>query len=115
MPGVPLEIARSLALFLVAGLCEVGGGYLVWQWLRSGRGPLLGAMGGLVLFLYGVVPTLQPTHFSRAYAAYGAVFVVLSLAWGWLLDGRAPDRYDVLGAALCLGGMAVMMYAPRAG
>jgi small multidrug resistance family-3 protein len=106
-------IPKSVALFLLAGLCEIGGGYLVWLWLRSGKGVLLGALGGLVLFLYGIVPTFQPAHFGRVYAAYGGVFVVLSLLWGWLVDRHAPDYYDLVGGLLCLAGVAVMMYAPR--
>lgn len=109
----PQAIAQSGLLFLLAGLCEVGGGYLVWLWLRSGKGWWLGALGGLALFLYGVVPTFQPAHFGRVYAAYGGVFVVLSLAWGWAVDGQRPDRFDLLGAALCLVGVALMMYWPR--
>lgn len=106
-------IGRSVALFAVAGLLEIGGGYLVWLWLREGRAVVFGALGGLVLFLYAVVPTFQPAHFGRVYAAYGGVFVVLSLLWGWWMDGRAPDRFDVVGAALCLVGVAVIMYWPR--
>lgn len=108
------EVGRSAALFLLAGLCEIGGGYLVWLWLRDGRGVVLGALGGLILFLYGVIPTFQPAHFGRVYAAYGGVFVVLSLLWGWLIDGRGPDRLDLVGAALCVAGVAVIMYWPRA-
>ena len=107
-------IARSVALFVIAGLMEIGGGYLVWLWLREGRAFFLGALGGLLLFLYGVVPTLQPAHFGRVYAAYGGVFVVLSLLWGWWIDGRPPDRADLAGAALCAIGVAVIMYWPRA-
>ena len=106
-------VARSLALFALAGLMEIGGGYLVWLWLRESRAVWLGAIGGLLLFLYGVVPTLQPAHFGRVYAAYGGVFVILSLLWGWWIDGRAPDRFDAIGAGLCLAGAAVIMYAPR--
>jgi small multidrug resistance family-3 protein len=108
-----MGIVKSVGLFVIAGLCEIGGGYLVWQWLRNGRGLWMGALGGLVLFLYGVIPTFQPAHFSRVYAAYGGVFVVLSLAWGWLLDRQLPDRFDVAGALLCLAGVALIMYAPR--
>ncbi len=92
---------------------EIGGGYLVWLWLREERGFLLGVIGGLVLFLYGVVPTLQPAHFGRVYAAYGGVFVVLSLLWGWLVDGRAPDRFDLIGGLICLAGVGIIMYWPR--
>jgi len=106
-------IVKSLSLFLLAGLMEIGGGYLVWLWLRDERGFLPGVIGGFVLFLYGVVPTLQPAHFGRVYAAYGGVFVVLSLVWGWLVDGRAPDRFDVLGGLICLVGVAIIMYWPR--
>ena len=86
------DIARSVALFVIAGLMEIGGGYLVWLWLRDRRGFALGVLGGLLLFLYGVVPTFQPTHFGRVYAAYGGVFVILSLLWGWWFDGRRPRR-----------------------
>ena len=106
-------IIRSIALFLLAGVCEIGGGYLVWLWLRQGRGFLLGAVGGLVLFLYGIVPTFQPAHFGRVYAAYGGIFVVLSLLWGWKVDRHPPDRLDLIGAAFCLVGVALIMYWPR--
>jgi small multidrug resistance family-3 protein len=106
-------IARSVLLFVLAGLCEIGGGYLVWQWLREGRALLWGALGGAALFLYGVIPTFQPAHFGRVYAAYGGFFVVLSLLWGWILDGDRPDRYDAIGAAVTLAGVFVIMYWPR--
>ena len=107
------EILRSLLLFVVAGLFEIGGGYLVWLWLRDGRGVLLGALGGLILFLYGVIPTLQPAEFGRVYAAYGGMFVALSLLWGWLVDGQRPDRFDIAGGLVCLAGVAIIMYWPR--
>lgn len=106
---------RSIVLFLAAGFIEIGGGYLVWLWLREGRAIFLGVLGGLLLFLYGVIPTFQPSHFGRVYAAYGGVFVVLSLAWGWWVDGRRPDLPDIAGGALCIAGVAVIMYWPRAG
>jgi small multidrug resistance family-3 protein len=106
-------IGVSVALFVLAGLCEIGGGYLVWQWWRNGARPLAGLAGVLALVLYGFVPTYQPAHFGRVYAAYGGVFVVLSMLWGWGFDRVAPDRYDVLGGALCLSGVAVIMYWPR--
>jgi small multidrug resistance family-3 protein len=107
-------LARSVALFIVAGLMEIGGGYLVWLWLREGRAVVLGVLGGQLLFLYGVIPTLQPSHFGRVYAAYGGVFVVLSLLWGWWVDGHRPDAPEVIGSALCIVGVAVIMYWPRA-
>lgn len=104
---------QSIGLFVIAGLCEVGGGYLVWLWLREGRGFVIGALGGFVLFLYGVVPTLQPAHFGRVYAAYGGVFVIQSLLWGWWLDGTRPDIPDWIGAAFCIAGVTIIMYWPR--
>lgn len=107
------RVAQSLGLFLLAGLCEIGGGYLVWQWWRNGAAWSAGLVGGVILFLYGVVPTYQPAHFGRVYAAYGGVFVVLSMLWGWSVDRITPDRYDLLGGAICLAGVAVIMYGPR--
>lgn len=108
------QILISVGLFVLAGVCEIGGGYLVWLWLREGRGIWLGALGGLVLFAYGVIPTLQPpSPFGRVYAAYGGVFVALAIAWGWLVDRRDPDRFDLIGGAICLVGVAVIMFGPR--
>jgi small multidrug resistance family-3 protein len=70
----------------------------------------------VALGLYGLVATLQPdAHFGRILAAYGGVFVVGSLAWGMAVDGFRPDKYDVLGALVCLAGVALIMYAPRSG
>lgn len=106
-------IARSLSLFVLAGLCEIGGGYLVWLWLREGKGVLMGLLGAVVLILYGIVPTFQPAHFGRVYAAYGGIFVILSLVWGWLIAREVPDAFDLLGGAICLIGVFVIMYWPR--
>lgn len=108
-------IVQSAALFILAGLLEIGGGYLVWQWLRHGRGLLVGAAGALLLALYGVAATFQPAEFGRVYAAYGSVFIALSLLWAWRIDGHRPDLPDVVGALVCLAGAAVIMYWPRAG
>lgn len=108
-----MVVAKSLVWFLLAGVLEIGGGWLVWQWLREDRGGMWGLIGGLTLFLYGVIPTLQPAHFSRTYAAYGGVFIILSLAWGFFVDGDVPDRPDLIGGALSLAGAAVMMWWPR--
>jgi small multidrug resistance family-3 protein len=104
---------QSLLFFVLAGLCEIGGGYLFWLWLREGKSIWFAVVGVIVLALYGVVPTLQPASFSRAYAAYGGVFIVLSLLWGWMVDRTTPDKYDWLGAWIALLGVLVMMYAPR--
>lgn len=109
-----LEILRTLGLFVLAGLAEIGGGWLVWQWLREDRPWPLGVAGALVLVAYGVIPTLQSQpHFGRVYAAYGGIFIVLSLAWGRLFDGFQPDQWDTLGALICLGGVSLIMFGPR--
>ncbi|MGH7374630.1 MAG: YnfA family protein [Candidatus Rokuibacteriota bacterium] len=107
-------VLQSALLFLLAGLAEIGGGYLVWLWWREGRPWPLGLIGAAVLVVYGFIPTYQAAHFGRVYAAYGGAFVVLSLVWGWVVDRIGPDRYDLAGAGLCLLGVAVIMYAPRA-
>lgn len=107
-------VLRSVAYFLLAGLLEIGGGYLVWLTLREHRPVWLAILGGLALAAYGVVATFQPANFGRVYAAYGGVFIVLALAWGWAVDGHRPDRWDYLGGALCVFGMALIMYGPRA-
>jgi small multidrug resistance family-3 protein len=104
---------KSIVLFVVAGLCEIGGGYFVWRWMREGASLTVGVLGAAILILYGVVPTYQTATFGRVYAAYGGVFVALSVLWGWWVDGIRPDRFDVLGAAVCLVGVSVIMYWPR--
>jgi small multidrug resistance family-3 protein len=106
-------LAQSILLFALAGLAEIGGGYLMWLWWRDGRPWPVGMLGAAILVLYGIIPTYQAAHFGRVYAAYGGMFVVLSVLWGWALDGIRPDRYDVLGGLVCLLGVAVIMYAPR--
>ena len=108
-----MVITKSLLFFVLAGLFEIGGGYLVWLWLREGKSLWYGVGGALVLALYGVIPTLQPAHFGRVYAAYGGVFVIMSILWGWKVDKIAPDRFDLMGAVVCLAGVSVIMYWPR--
>lgn len=109
-----MTIVRAMLLFVLAGLAEIGGGWLVWQWLREGRGLLLSLLGGAVLFTYGVIPTLQSEPaFGRVYAAYGGIFVVLSILWGWRVDGWHPDRFDLLGAGIALVGVLLIMWGRR--
>jgi small multidrug resistance family-3 protein len=109
-----MTVLRSILLFVLAALAEIGGAWLVWQGIREHRGLAFVGTGILALGIYGFVATLQPDpHFGRILAAYGGVFVVGSLAWGMLVDGFRPDHYDLVGAALCLAGVAVIMYAPR--
>ena len=111
-----MTVLRSVLLFLVAAVAEIGGAWLVWQGVRESRGLLWIGGGVIALGLYGFVATFQPdADFGRILAAYGGVFVAGSLLWGMLVDGFRPDRWDLIGAGTCLVGVAVIMYAPRAG
>jgi small multidrug resistance family-3 protein len=111
-----VTVARSILLFVLAAVAEIGGAWLVWQGVREHRGGMWIGAGVVALGVYGFVATLQPdANFGRILAAYGGVFVVGSLLWGMALDGFRPDRWDVTGALICLVGVAVIMYAPRAG
>ena len=107
------SVTKSFLLFVLAGLCEIGGGYLVWQWWRQGAPRIIGLFGAIILVVYGIVPTYQSPHFGRVYAAYSGVFIILAMLWGWGIDRIAPDRFDVLGGVICLAGVAVMMWWPR--
>lgn len=109
-----MGVIRSLALFVAAALAEIGGAWLVWQGVRVNRGVVWIGAGIVALAAYGLIATLQDeVNFGRILAAYGGVFVAGSLAWGIAVDDFRPDRFDLLGAGLCLVGAAVIMYAPR--
>ncbi|MBB5914180.1 small multidrug resistance family-3 protein [Nocardia transvalensis] len=109
-----MTVVRSILLFVMAAVAEIGGAWLIWQGVREHRGLAWVGAGIIALGLYGFVATLQPdANFGRILAAYGGVFVAGSLAWAMALDGFRPDRWDITGAAICLIGVAVIMYAPR--
>ena len=109
------KILITLFFFFLAGLFEIGGGYLVWLWLREDMNWMIGVLGGFVLFLYGIVPTFQPSHFHRIYAAYGGIFIIMSLLWGWIFEGIHPDRYDIIGTIIAVIGVIIIYYMPRKG
>jgi small multidrug resistance family-3 protein len=99
----------AILLFIIAGLAEIGGGYLVWLWLRESKPFIYGIVGSIVLVAYGIIPTLQTfPNFGLVYAAYGGVFVVLAVLWGWLVDKKTPDFYDWLGATICVVGVSII-------
>jgi small multidrug resistance family-3 protein len=109
-----MTVAKSVTLFLLAAVAEIGGAWLVWQGVREHRGVAWIGCGVVALAVYGFVATLQPdVHFGRILAAYGGVFVAGSLVWGMALDGFRPDRWDLMGAGVCLLGVALIMYGPR--
>jgi small multidrug resistance family-3 protein len=108
-------VIRSVLLFALAGLAEIGGGYLMWLWLREGWPLWVGLIGAFILVLYGIVPTVQPSNldFGRVYAADGGAFIALSLLWGWRVDGVRPDMPSTIGAVIALVGAAIIVYWPR--
>ncbi len=103
----------TILLFILAGVFEIGGGYLIWLWLREDGNLIFAFLGAIVLFLYGIVPTFQPSYFHRIYATYGGIFVVMSLLWGWIFDKTLPDTYDLIGALIILIGVSIIYYWPR--
>lgn len=106
-----MDVLRAIILFVLAGLAEIGGGWLVWQWLREHKSLAMGIVGAIVLVLYGVIPTLQKEPaFGRVYAAYGGIFVVLSILWAWKIENWQPDRFDLIGAGIALIGVIVIMW-----
>ena len=106
-------ILTTLGLFFFASLLEISGGYLIWKWLRDHKGKVFGLVGALVLFSYGIVPTFQPANFGRVYAAYGGIFIASSILWGYWVDRKKPDKFEILGSIVVLIGVAVMFYFPR--
>ncbi len=106
-------IYRSVLYFILAGFCEIGGGYMLWKAIKEQHPFWLGILGAILLATYGVVATFQPANFGRTYAAYGGIFVMMALLWGWIVDKAKPDLYDIIGAAIILVGTIVIFYAPR--
>ncbi|MCP2043266.1 YnfA family protein [Pontibacter sp. HSC-36F09] len=108
-----MTFLKSIPIFILAGLCEIGGGYLIWLWLKEDKPVWYGVAGGIILALYGVVATLQTQNFARVYATYGGVFIVMSLLWSMKFDDYSPDKYDIIGALIALLGVCIIYYAPR--
>lgn len=106
-------VLTSITLFFVAAVTEIGGGYMIWKWLRERKGLLFGIIGGIILFLYGVIPTFQPAQFGRVYAAYGGIFIISSILWGMFIDRKKPDRYEVIGSVIAVMGAVIIFYSPR--
>lgn len=108
-----ITILKSLIFFFLAGLCEIGGGYLIWLWIKENKPWWFGLLGAAVLVTYGLIATWQTSGFGRVYATYGGIFIVMSLIWAYLVDGFKPDKYDIIGAAIALTGVMIICYAPR--
>ncbi len=108
-----IDMLTSIGIFIFAALLEISGGYLIWRWLKNHQGKIIGLIGGLILFSYSVVMTLQPENFGKVYATYGGIFVVFSLLWGYWIDKKKPDRFEIFGSIVVLIGISIMFYFPR--
>lgn len=108
-----VAVFKSLFLFFVAGFFEIGGGYLIWLWLKEDKPLWYGLVGGLILMAYGIVATWQTASFGRVHAAYGGVFIVMALIWAWKIDGFKPDRYDIIGTLIAFVGVCKILNMPR--
>ena len=106
-------ILKSIAIFILAGIFEIGGGYLIWLWLKENKPAYYGILGGIMLTSYGVIATLQKSNFARVYATYGGIFIVMSLLWSYKMDNYVPDKYDIIGALIALLGVCIIYYSPR--
>ncbi len=108
-----IAFTKTILIFILAGLCEIGGGYLIWQWLKEEKPYWYGIAGGIILALYGVVATWQTENFGRVYAAYGGIFIFMAMIWAWKIDGFKPDKFDIIGALIALAGVGIIYFAPR--
>jgi small multidrug resistance family-3 protein len=108
-----VDLILAGPLFFVAAIMEIGGGYLVWLWIREKKTIALALLGGIILFVYGIIPTLQPAHFGRVYAAYGGIFIISSIIWGRMVDKKKPDRYEIIGSVVAVIGAVIIFYSPR--
>ena len=108
-----MAILKSLSIFILAGLCEIGGGYLIWLCLKEDKAWWYGVLGAVILAFYRVVATWQTNNFGRVYATYGGIFIVMALIWAWKVDNFKPDKYDLIGALVALIGVCIIIYTPR--
>lgn len=110
-----MTIAKTVLLFALAAVAEIGGAWLIWQAVREDKAWWWAGLGVIALGAYGFIAALQPdANFGRVLAAYGGVFIAGSLVWGMIFDKFTPDRWDVIGAMVCLVGVSIIMFAPRA-
>jgi small multidrug resistance family-3 protein len=103
----------SVGLFLLAALAEIGGGYLVWLWIRQKKKIIFCLVVGIILFTYGIIPTLQASNFGRIYAAYGGFFIISSILWGMIVDKKKPDKFEIIGSMIAVLGAVIIFYGPR--
>jgi small multidrug resistance family-3 protein len=105
---------KTIPIYALAAIAEIAGCFAFWAWLRLGKSALWIAPGMASLALFAWLLTLIDSAFAgRAYAAYGGAYIAAALIWLWIVEGQAPDRWDVAGAAISLLGAAVIIFGPR--
>ncbi|HWT52865.1 MAG TPA: YnfA family protein [Caulobacter sp.] len=105
---------RAFAIYALAALAEIGGCFAFWAWLRLGRTPLWAGAGTLSLIVFALLLTrIDASVAGRAFAAYGGIYIMASIAWMRLVEGARPDRWDLIGCAVCLFGAAIILFGPR--
>jgi small multidrug resistance family-3 protein len=105
---------NTVALYITAAIAEIGGCFAFWTWLRLDRSPLWGIVGTVSLVIFGVLLTRSEVAFAgRAYAAYGGVYIAASLLWLLVVERVIPDRWDIIGAGICLVGAGLILWGPR--
>lgn len=104
---------KGLGLFGLTAVAEILGCYLPLLWLQNKAGAWVLLPAALSLMLFVWLLTLHPHAAGRVYAAYGGVYVAVAVLWLWLVDGIAPDRWDILGSGVALLGMSIILFAPR--
>jgi small multidrug resistance family-3 protein len=105
---------KNIALFFVAAIAEIGGCYAFWLWLKLSRSPAWAALGvGALIIFAGILTRIDMAFAGRAYAAYGGIYIAATLLWLWWVEGARPDRWDLIGVAICIVGAAVIVFGPR--
>lgn len=108
-------LAKTFLVFAAAALAEIAGCFAFWAWLRQGKSILWLVPGTASLVVFAYLLTLAPSdHAGRAYAAYGGIYIVASLLWLWLAEGRRPDTWDITGGAIAIAAAMVILFGPRA-
>jgi small multidrug resistance family-3 protein len=99
-----------ISLFIIAGVCEIGGSYLIWLWMREGKSILYLVFGSIIVILYSLIASLQQAGFGRTFALYGCFFIVLSLGWGWGFENISLNKNDIIGTAVIISGAFIIVY-----
>jgi small multidrug resistance family-3 protein len=104
----------SALAYIAAALAEIAGCFAFWAWLRLDKSVwwLVPGMAALAMFAY-LLTLVEVEHAGRTYAAYGGIYITAAIVWMWIVEGAKPDRWDLLGAAVCLGGAAIILFGPR--